>query len=126
MAETLTAVVTGAASGIGRALAEALHAKGARLVRTGMSPEGVDPALVAGDAPRAIDDGVFAVVPSQWRAAVVAQSERMVSGNGPHLRRQRPAQHDQGPVHMEGGGLSRKSRAALHGLSPGEWAGQKF
>jgi NAD(P)-dependent dehydrogenase (short-subunit alcohol dehydrogenase family) len=53
------------------------------LVRTGMSPEGVDPALVAGEALRAIDDGVFAVVPPQWRAAVVEQAERIVSGNRP-------------------------------------------
>lgn len=53
------------------------------LVRTGMSPEGIDPALVAGDALRAIDDDVFAVVPSQWQAAVVEQAERIVSGLRP-------------------------------------------
>jgi NADP-dependent 3-hydroxy acid dehydrogenase YdfG len=53
------------------------------LVRTGMSSEGIDPALVAADALRAIDDGLFAVVPSPWRAAVVAQAERVVSGSRP-------------------------------------------
>jgi NADP-dependent 3-hydroxy acid dehydrogenase YdfG len=53
------------------------------LVRTGMSAEGIDPALVAADALRAVDDELFAVVPSQWRAAVVAQAERVVSGNRP-------------------------------------------
>ena len=53
------------------------------LVRTGMSSDGIDPALVAGDALQAIDDGVFAVVPSQWQSAVVTQAERIVSGNRP-------------------------------------------
>jgi NADP-dependent 3-hydroxy acid dehydrogenase YdfG len=54
------------------------------LVRTGMSPEGIDPALVADDALKAVDDdGVFAVVPSQWQGAVVAQVERIVSGSRP-------------------------------------------
>lgn len=53
------------------------------LVRTGMSPEGVDPALVAADALRTVDDGVFAVVPPQWRAAVVTQAERLVAGDRP-------------------------------------------
>lgn len=53
------------------------------LVRTGMSAEGIDPALVADEALRAIDAGVFAVVPSQWRAAVVTQAERIVSGHRP-------------------------------------------
>jgi NAD(P)-dependent dehydrogenase (short-subunit alcohol dehydrogenase family) len=53
------------------------------LVRTGMSPAGIDPAVVAAAALRAVDDGVFAVVPAQWRAAVVAQAERIVSGNPP-------------------------------------------
>ena len=53
------------------------------LVSTGMSPEGIDPALVARDALQALDDGVFAVVPSEWQAAVVAQAERIVSGHWP-------------------------------------------
>ncbi|MBV9846369.1 MAG: SDR family NAD(P)-dependent oxidoreductase [Kutzneria sp.] len=53
------------------------------LVATGMSPEGADPALVAGDALKAVDDGVFAVVPAEWRTAVVTQAERIVSGHWP-------------------------------------------
>jgi NAD(P)-dependent dehydrogenase (short-subunit alcohol dehydrogenase family) len=53
------------------------------LVRTGMSPEGIDPALVAEEALQAIEGGVFAGVPAQWQAAVVTQIERTVSGNWP-------------------------------------------
>ncbi|MEU5847208.1 SDR family oxidoreductase [Saccharopolyspora shandongensis] len=53
------------------------------LVSTGMSPEGVEPGLVAHEALRAVDDGVFAVVPSEWQAAVVAQVEQIVSGHQP-------------------------------------------
>lgn len=53
------------------------------LVRTGMSAEGVDPALVAEEALRAIDDGVFALVPPEWRSAVITQAERAVSGREP-------------------------------------------
>lgn len=53
------------------------------LVATGMSSEGVEPALVADKALRAVDEGVFAVVPSEWQAAVVAQAEQIASGHGP-------------------------------------------
>ncbi|MFI0464413.1 SDR family oxidoreductase [Saccharopolyspora sp. 5N102] len=53
------------------------------LVATGMSPEGIEPGLVAHEALRAIDDGVFAVVPSEWQAAVVAQVEQIASGHRP-------------------------------------------
>lgn len=53
------------------------------LVATGMSPEGAEPALVAGEALRAVEDGVFAVVPSNWQAAAIAQVERIVSGHWP-------------------------------------------
>jgi NADP-dependent 3-hydroxy acid dehydrogenase YdfG len=53
------------------------------LVSTGMSPGGTDPALVAGAALQALDEGVFAVVPSEWQAAVVAQAGRVVSGDLP-------------------------------------------
>jgi hypothetical protein len=48
-----------------------------------MSAEGVAPALVAEEALRAADDGVFAVVPGEWRAAVVEQVERIVAGLPP-------------------------------------------
>lgn len=65
------------------------------LVRTGMSPEGVDPAFIADDALRAIDDGVFAVVPLQWQAAVVAQAERIVSGDRPAPPAPKADPHDQ-------------------------------
>ncbi len=53
------------------------------LVATGMSSEGVEPSLVADKALRAVDEGVFAVVPSEWQAAVVAQAEQIASGHGP-------------------------------------------
>jgi NADP-dependent 3-hydroxy acid dehydrogenase YdfG len=50
------------------------------LVATGMSAEGVAPAVVAEEALRAVDEGVFAVVPEEWRAVVVEQTERVVAG----------------------------------------------
>ncbi|MEV0083799.1 SDR family NAD(P)-dependent oxidoreductase [Saccharopolyspora sp. NPDC050642] len=53
------------------------------LVSTGMSPDGIEPGLVAHEALRAVDDGVFAVVPSEWQAAVVAQVEQIASGHRP-------------------------------------------
>lgn len=53
------------------------------LVSTGMSAEGIDPAHLARDALQALDDGAFALVPSEWQAAVVAQAERIVSGHWP-------------------------------------------
>lgn len=53
------------------------------LVSTGMSPDGVDPALVAGHAVAALDDDTFAVVPEEWQAAVVAQVERIAAGHRP-------------------------------------------
>lgn len=53
------------------------------LVSTGMSSEGVEPALVADSALQAVDDGIFAVVPAEWQAAVVAQAEQVVSGHHP-------------------------------------------
>ncbi|MEV0698359.1 SDR family NAD(P)-dependent oxidoreductase [Saccharopolyspora sp. NPDC050389] len=61
------------------------------LVSTGMSPEGVDPALVARDALQAVDDGVFAVVPSEWQAAVVGQVEQIASGHRPTPPAPKPA-----------------------------------
>jgi NAD(P)-dependent dehydrogenase (short-subunit alcohol dehydrogenase family) len=53
------------------------------LVRTGMSPEGIDPAQVASDALQTVNDDVFAVVPAHWQAAVVAQVEQIVYGGRP-------------------------------------------
>lgn len=53
------------------------------LVATGMSSEGGDPALVADGALQAVDDGAFATVPTEWRDAVVAQVEQIVSGHQP-------------------------------------------
>jgi NADP-dependent 3-hydroxy acid dehydrogenase YdfG len=53
------------------------------LVSTGMSSEGVEPAHVADNALQAIEDGVFAVVPSEWQEAVVAQVEQIASGHQP-------------------------------------------
>ena len=53
------------------------------LVSTAMSPEGVDPALVADEALQAVGDGTFAIVPPEWRAAVVTQVEQIVAGKAP-------------------------------------------
>jgi NAD(P)-dependent dehydrogenase (short-subunit alcohol dehydrogenase family) len=53
------------------------------LVATGMSPEGVAPSLVADEALRAVDNGVFAVVPSDWHDAVVKQVTEVVAGHPP-------------------------------------------
>ncbi|MEQ4204299.1 SDR family NAD(P)-dependent oxidoreductase [Actinopolymorpha sp. B9G3] len=53
------------------------------LVATGMSPEGIAPALVADDALRTVDNGVFAVVPAEWQAAVATQVDEIVSGRQP-------------------------------------------
>lgn len=53
------------------------------LVSTGMSPEGVDPAVVADEALQAVEDGTFAIFPSQWREAVVTQVEQVTSGQPP-------------------------------------------
>jgi NADP-dependent 3-hydroxy acid dehydrogenase YdfG len=53
------------------------------LVATGMSPVGADPADVAREALRAVDDGVFAVVPPEWRAVVVEQVAALTSGAPP-------------------------------------------
>ncbi|GAA1973410.1 SDR family NAD(P)-dependent oxidoreductase [Amycolatopsis minnesotensis] len=53
------------------------------LVATGMSTEGEDPADVAEQALRTIDDGVFAVVPGEWQETVVAQTRNLVTGQRP-------------------------------------------
>ncbi|HEY2206979.1 MAG TPA: SDR family NAD(P)-dependent oxidoreductase [Pseudonocardia sp.] len=53
------------------------------LVRTGMSAEGADPADVADEALRAAERGGFAVVPAEWRAAVLAQAEQTAAGRQP-------------------------------------------
>ena len=55
----------------------------AALVATAMSPEGIGAALVADQALQSIEDGVFAVVPDEWKAAVVAQVEQVSSGLRP-------------------------------------------
>ncbi|MBY0440591.1 MAG: SDR family oxidoreductase [Mycobacteriaceae bacterium] len=53
------------------------------LVATGMSAEGVDPAWVAREALQALDEDVFAVIPDEWKPALVAQCDRIISGQWP-------------------------------------------
>jgi NAD(P)-dependent dehydrogenase (short-subunit alcohol dehydrogenase family) len=53
------------------------------LVRSVMSPTGVDPADVADEALHAVQEGRFAVVPEAWRAAVLQRAENLVSGQPP-------------------------------------------
>ena len=53
------------------------------LVSTGMSSEGVEPSEVAEHALQAVDEGMFALVPSEWQAAVVEQRALIVNGHQP-------------------------------------------
>jgi hypothetical protein len=53
------------------------------LVRSAMSPLGEDPAAVADDALAAVWEGRFAVVPDEWRDAVVQRAQRLISGQPP-------------------------------------------
>lgn len=53
------------------------------LVRSAMSPIGVDPADVADEALHAVQERRFAVVPTAWRAAVLQRAENLVRGQPP-------------------------------------------
>ena len=53
------------------------------LVKTRMSPTGASPDDVADAALRAIADGIFAQVPSEWHAAVVDRASRLTTGLAP-------------------------------------------
>jgi NAD(P)-dependent dehydrogenase (short-subunit alcohol dehydrogenase family) len=53
------------------------------LVRTGMSPEGADPAAVATEALDAVDAGVFAIIPDLWQDAVRDRGATLASGRLP-------------------------------------------
>lgn len=55
------------------------------LVRTGMSDQGEDPAVVAAQALDAMADGVFAMVPGEWHSAVHDRAATLVSGRPPSL-----------------------------------------
>jgi NAD(P)-dependent dehydrogenase (short-subunit alcohol dehydrogenase family) len=53
------------------------------LVATGMSPEGVSPALVAEEALGTVEDGTFAILPEEWRETVIDQIRATVAGTQP-------------------------------------------
>jgi NAD(P)-dependent dehydrogenase (short-subunit alcohol dehydrogenase family) len=53
------------------------------LVRTGMSADGEDPADVAAAALAAVEAGMFAVVPGEWRGEVRRRAQRLVAGAQP-------------------------------------------
>ncbi|MEO3890851.1 SDR family NAD(P)-dependent oxidoreductase [Nonomuraea sp. B5E05] len=53
------------------------------LVRTAMSPQGEDPAVIADAALAAVRDGRFVVTPEEWRAAVSHRAHRLASGARP-------------------------------------------
>jgi NAD(P)-dependent dehydrogenase (short-subunit alcohol dehydrogenase family) len=55
------------------------------LVRTGMSADGEDPADVAAAALAAVEAGVFAVVPGEWRAEIQRRAQRLVIGAQPAM-----------------------------------------
>lgn len=57
------------------------------LVRTGMSPEGEDPLVVAERALDAVDAGQFTIVSDEWHAAIRERSETLTSGRQPRVPR---------------------------------------
>lgn len=52
-------------------------------VATGMSTQGIDPACVAQQALQALDEGIFAVIPDEWKPALAAQCDQIISGQWP-------------------------------------------
>jgi NAD(P)-dependent dehydrogenase (short-subunit alcohol dehydrogenase family) len=48
-----------------------------------VSSDGVDPSHVAAQALATLDDGTFAVIPDEWRNAVVTRAARLASGQRP-------------------------------------------
>src|SRR3954447_8512562 len=78
--ESKTAVVTGAATGIGRATAELLAARGARVVAVGLQPERLNEtvAQIASSGGEAI--AVEADLAGAGAAAVVAEATREAFG----------------------------------------------
>jgi NAD(P)-dependent dehydrogenase (short-subunit alcohol dehydrogenase family) len=55
------------------------------LVRSGMSPEGEDPADIAATALAAVHAGTFAVLPEVWEGAILRRGERLSSGGRPEM-----------------------------------------
>ena len=53
------------------------------LVRTAMSPVGVDPLDVADEALAAVEQGRFVVMPQEWRRSVLDRAEYLTSGRAP-------------------------------------------
>jgi 1-deoxy-11beta-hydroxypentalenate dehydrogenase len=53
------------------------------LVRTAMSPVGVDPADLADEALAAVEQGRFVVMPQEWRRSVLDRAEHLTSGRAP-------------------------------------------
>jgi NAD(P)-dependent dehydrogenase (short-subunit alcohol dehydrogenase family) len=57
------------------------------LVRTGMSPEGADPADVAEAALAAVDSGRFILMPDEWRTAIGDRATMIETGVQPSIPR---------------------------------------
>ncbi|MEV6035039.1 SDR family NAD(P)-dependent oxidoreductase [Nonomuraea sp. NPDC052116] len=55
------------------------------LVRTGMSPDGEDPADIADQALAAVRAGAFTVVPDGWPAAITRRAHRLATGAPPEM-----------------------------------------
>lgn len=67
------------------------------LVRTGMSAEGEDPAVIAAAALAAARSGRFLVVPDEWRPAVSTRTHHLLSGTVPSVPTPDSTHHDRSP-----------------------------